>query len=312
MTWWAPIAALVASLVAGSALIPSLRRLKFGQTIREVGPARHLTKQGTPTMGGIIFVVPAAVIAIAADPGQLATWALALLLLAYAGIGFADDYVKVVKKRALGLRAREKLVAQVVVAGAFAWVAAHYLGAMGPWRLPFGGRLTLSPGWYYPLSLLAILGTGNATNLADGLDGLLGGTSVIALAFFALYSLNAGHGPAGMFALVLAAGVVGFLRYNLHPAKLFMGDTGSLALGGVLAGLAIVDRALLILPLVGGVFVLEALSDIIQVFSFRVFKRRVFKMAPLHHHFELVGWSEERIVLTFWFAAVVLAVMGWV
>lgn len=312
MTWWVPVVALAAALMAGSALIPWLRRLKYGQTIREVGPARHLTKQGTPTMGGIIFVVPAAVIAVAADPGQLATWALALLLLAYAAVGFADDYVKVVKKQSLGLKAREKLVAQVLVAGAFSWVAAHYLGAMGPWQLPFGGQIVLAPGWYYPLSLLAILGTANATNLADGVDGLLGGTSVISLAFFTLYSVNAGHMPAALFSLVLAAGVVGFLRYNLHPAKLFMGDTGSLALGGALAGLAIVDRATLILPLVGGVFVLEALSVIIQVFSFRVFKRRVFKMSPLHHHFELVGWSEERIVLTFWAAAALLAVMSWV
>jgi phospho-N-acetylmuramoyl-pentapeptide-transferase len=298
------------ALVLGWLLIPYLRRLRFGQTIREAGPASHLSKQGTPTMGGLIFLVPAAAVAVWVGRTAPAVWALVGLTVGYALIGWADDYVKAVRHRSLGLRAREKLLAQIVWAGLFVWWAGAARGADVGWALPGGG--TWNPGlWYVPLATLAVLGAANAVNLTDGLDGLAGGTAVIGLLFFIVWAVNAGAGGAAIFATALAAAVVGFLRYNLHPARVFMGDTGSLALGAALAGLAVVTKSVLFLPVVGGVFVLEALSVILQVLSFRLWGRRVLKMSPLHHHFELSGWSEERIVVSFWAAAMILAVLAW-
>jgi phospho-N-acetylmuramoyl-pentapeptide-transferase len=298
------------ALLLGAVLIPWLARLRVGQVIRTQGPERHLAKAGTPTMGGLIFLVPAVAAVLAVAARDAVAWLVLALTLAFAAIGFVDDYQKVVRHRALGLRAREKLLAQIVAAGLFAAVAAGEFHAAGPWALPGGG--TWTPGmWYVPLTVLAILGAANAVNLTDGLDGLAGGTMVVALAFFVVWAGNVGETGAALVALALASSVVGFLRYNLHPARVFMGDTGALGLGAALAGLAIVTRATLFLPIVGGVFVLEALSVIVQVASFRLLGRRLLKMSPLHHHFELVGWSEERIVISFWAAALVFAVAAW-
>jgi phospho-N-acetylmuramoyl-pentapeptide-transferase len=298
------------ALLAGLVLIPWLKRLKFGQTIRVAGPESHRAKQGTPTMGGMLFVVPGVAAALIIGGSHPAVWAVSGLLVGFSAIGFGDDFLKVVRRQSLGLKARQKLAVQIVLAGAFSWLAASAFGATRPWSLPGGG--TWSPGvWYFPLAVLAILGSGNAVNLTDGLDGLAGGTSAVALLFFALWAVNASAMGAAVLSIALAAAVVGFLRYNLHPARVFMGDTGSLALGAALAGLAIVTRSVLFLPLVGGVFVLEALSVIVQVISFRVWGRRVLRMSPLHHHFELSGWPEERIVISFWATALILALVAW-
>jgi phospho-N-acetylmuramoyl-pentapeptide-transferase len=174
------------------------------------------------------------------------------------------------------------------------------------------GRAYSTRGWYYPVTIFAILATGNTVNLADGLDGQAGGTSFLAIAFFVVYAIKLGQTGASLTALALAAALVGFLRYNLKPARVIMGDTGSLALGGALAGLAIVTRSVLVLPIVGGVFVAEGLSDIIQVISSQLTHRRVFRMAPLHHHYELVGWSEEQIVTRFWLVGLGLAIVAWI
>lgn len=302
--------ALGGALLLGAALIPWLTRLRVGQVIRSQGPERHLAKAGTPTMGGLIFLLPTVVAVLAVAGHDPAVWLVLALTLAFAAIGFVDDYQKVVRHRALGLRAREKLLAQIVAAGLFAAMAAARFHAAGPWALP-GGGTWVPGGWYVPLTVLAILGAANAVNLTDGLDGLAGGTAVVALAFFVVWAGNVGETGAAVVALALASAVVGFLRYNLHPARVFMGDTGSLGLGAALAGLAILTRATLFLPIVGGVFVLEALSVIVQVASFRLWGRRLLKMSPLHHHFELLGWSEERIVISFWAAALVFAVAAW-
>jgi len=308
---WVGVAGLVLALALGAVVVPMLRRVGAGQTIRTTGPATHLAKQGTPTMGGVIFLVPAAAVTLVVFHGSASAWALVVFTLGFALLGFWDDYVKVARRRALGLRAREKLVVQLAWAGLFLWFAAQHLGALAPWHLPWGG--VWSPGgWYYPVGLLALVGVANAVNETDGLDGLAGGTAVVSLGFFALFAANRGRTVPASFALALAASVVGFLRYNLHPAKVIMGDTGSLALGAALGGLAVVTEAPLLLPIVGGVFVLETLSVIIQVTSFRLTRRRVFRMSPLHHHFELSGWSEERVVSTFWIAALVFAVLAWV
>lgn len=309
-----PAAALVALALAlglGAVLVPMLKRVGAGQTVRTTGPATHLAKQGTPTMGGIIFLVPASAVSLVAFHASAAVWALVVFTWGFALLGFWDDYVKVMRRRALGLRAREKLVVQLVWSALFLWFAAQHLGAAGSWPLPWGGAFTPG-GWYYPLGLLVLVGAANGVNETDGLDGLAGGTAVVALGFFALYAAARGRGVPSSFALVLAASVVGFLRYNLHPARVIMGDTGSMALGAAIGALAIATHAPLLLPIVGGVFVLETLSVIIQVASFRLTGHRVFRMSPLHHHFELVGWSEERVVGTFWLAALAFAVLAWV
>ena len=304
-------AALVLALLLGAVLVPALKRMGAGQTVRSTGPASHLAKQGIPTMGGAIFLVPAAFVSVVAFRASPAVWALVVFTLGFAALGFWDDYVKVMRRRTLGLRAREKLVVQLAWSALFLWFAAQHLGASAPWALPWGG--TLTPGaWYYPLGLLALVGTANAVNETDGVDGLAGGAAVVALGFFALYAASRGRAASSSYALVLAAAVVGFLRYNLHPARVIMGDTGSLALGAALGGLAVVTHAPLLLPLVGGVFALETLSVIIQVLSFRLTGRRVFRMSPLHHHFELSGWSEERVTGTFWVAALVFALLAWI
>lgn len=306
---------LVAFLIAfGSAplLIPLLHRLKLGQVVREVGPQSHLKKTGTPTMGGLIFIVPLPIVVALFDLHSVKAWSLVFLIWGFAVIGFADDFLKVALRRPLGLRAREKLLLQVLLAGVFTWVIGNYMGGGTQYLLPFGlGRIAVGWWWFAPISMLAILGSGNAVNITDGLDGLAAGATAIAMVFFGFWGLAFHHHTVSIVALALAASLVGFLRYNIHPARIFMGDTGSLALGAALAGLAIVSQTTLLLPLVGILFVVETLSVIIQVISFRLTGRRVFRMSPIHHHFELGGWPEERVVSVFWFFSILGALLAW-
>lgn len=306
----AAIVGLVVALAVAPLLIPVLRHLKLGQQIRGVGPQGHLKKQGTPTMGGIIFLAGLPISVAVLDPDSASAWALTLLTVGFGLIGFADDYLKVALKRPLGLRAREKLLLQGVLAVAFAWYAYRLIPVAG-YLLPFHlGRLPV--GWWYgPIAVVAILGTANAVNLTDGLDGLAAGAATLSFAFFALLSARLKDPEVTLFALAMIGGLVGFLRVNRHPARVFMGDTGSLALGAGLAGLAVITGAPLLLPVVGLLFVIETLSVIIQVLSFRLTGRRVFRMSPLHHHFELGGWSEKRVVTIFWLVSALGAVLAW-
>lgn len=301
---------LVVSLILGIVVIPLLRRLKFGQQVRDVGPQAHLKKQGTPTMGGVIFLAALPVAVLVLAPFSRQAWALTLLIVGYGLIGFADDFLKVALKRPLGLKAREKLLLQVLLAVAFAWYVYRFLPA-GGYLLPFHlGRLAL--GWWYgPIAVLAILGTANAVNMTDGVDGLAAGATALSYGFFALLAARMKSSAGVLVSLAMTGGLVGFLRVNLHPAKVFMGDTGSLALGAGLAGLAVMTGSPLLLPIVGILYVLETLSVIIQVLSFRTTGRRVFRMSPLHHHFELGGWSEERVVTVFWVLSALGAVLAW-
>ena len=301
---------LIVSLLLAPLVVPTLRRLKFGQQVRDVGPETHMKKQGTPTMGGIIFLAGLPVAVAMFSPDSARAWALTLLTWGYGLIGFADDYRKVALKRPLGLKAREKLLLQVLLAVAFAWYVYRYIPPSG-YLLPFHlGHIHL--GWWYgPIAVLAILGTANAVNITDGLDGLAAGAAAVAFGFFALLSSKLKNTASMLFALTMAAGLVGFLRVNLHPAKVFMGDTGSLALGAGLAGLAVLTGTPLLLPVVGILFVIETLSVIIQVLSFHLIGRRVFRMSPLHHHFELGGWSEERVVTVFWVISALGAALAW-
>ncbi|MGE5559517.1 MAG: phospho-N-acetylmuramoyl-pentapeptide-transferase [Chloroflexota bacterium] len=306
----APLVGFLVALVLGPLLLPLLRRLKFGQVVREDGPQSHLVKKGTPTMGGILFIVGGTVAAIVAAPHSLPVVLVLATMAGNAAVGFADDYIKVVLKRPLGLRARDKLLAQLLLGLALGIIAVAYLKLPTAVAIPFTQR-SIELGWLYvPLVVLMLMGASNGTNLTDGVDGLCGSVTVVALVVYALIGLAAGRADLAIVAVGLAGGMGGFLHYNLHPAKLFMGDTGSNALGGALAALAVLTKTELVLVIVGGIYVFETISDIIQVTWFKATGRRVFKMAPIHHHFELSGWSEEKIVLRFVIAAVILGIIG--
>ena len=299
------------ALVMGPALIPWLRRINAGQTIRDDGPQSHLGKSGTPTMGGIIIIT-----AVVVTVFLMAGWdaqALAALaaILAFGAIGFWDDYIKVVLKRSLGLRARYKIILQLVVGIALILLLA-YGGNRGTGVLiPFVGISVDLGWWYYPFLLFILVGTPNAVNLTDGLDGLATGVMAIVMVVLLVLSWQSKQYGLALFCGAVLGACLGFLVFNRHPAHVFMGDTGSMALGGALAMVAAISQLELALVMIGAVFVAEALSDIIQVASFKLRGRRVLLMAPLHHHFELKGWSEVKVVLVFWVAALVMGVIGY-
>ena len=309
--------ALVITLSMGFLLIPWLKRLKFGQNIRSDGPSRHLQKAGTPTMGGIIFLIGISAAVLFVAPQRVDALVVLVLTLGYGLIGFLDDYIKIVFKRSLGLKAREKLLGQIILALLLAIGVVFWLDTGTALVVPFSGffiagGIQLEMGWWLFLAftLVVMVGTANAVNLTDGLDGLASGASfVVALAMMFL-SLQAGKEGVAVVMAAMSGGCLGVLYFNRYPAKVFMGDTGSLALGGGLAAAAVVTRSELFLVLIGGIFVLEALSVIIQVISFQTTGRRVFRMSPLHHHFELGGWSENRVVLTFWLVTILLGAIG--
>ena len=315
--WQAFAIALAVSLLMGPLVIPWLKRLKFGQNIRSDGPSRHLQKAGTPTMGGIIFLtgILAGGLIIAWDHPDLL--AVLIMVVGYGLIGFLDDYIKVVLKRSLGLRAREKLLGQILLAAGLAFWAVFITGRGTGLVLPFSGFLTqggiqLELGWwpFLAFTVLVVVGFGNAVNLTDGLDGLAAGVSMLVALAMVPVALAVDKTGVAVSMAAISGGCLGFLFYNRHPARVFMGDTGSLALGGGLGAAAVITRSELILVIIGGIFVIEALSVIIQVISFQTTGRRVFRMSPLHHHFELGGWGENRVVLTFWAATLLLAMIG--
>lgn len=320
-TWRLTASLLFSALTAlalGPLVLPILRRLKAGQTIREEMHASHQAKAGTPTMGGLIFVIPAAMAVLLfaprTDDGSLTRTLIALaLMLGHGLVGFADDYIKVVLKRSLGLRAREKLLSQVVLAGILGYGAVEVLGLGTHVIIPYVNlSIELGKPLYYLLVLIIVWGTANAVNFTDGLDGLLAGCSIIVFTFYAIFvSAAKGYLDLAVLGVALVGGCFGFLRYNAHPAKVFMGDVGSFALGGALAALAVLTKTEFLLVIVGGLFVAETLSVIIQVLSFKLTGKRIFKMAPLHHHFELIGWSEGKVLRVFFVTCLVLAVLGW-
>lgn len=307
---------LVAALALGPVLLPVLRRLKAGQTIRAEMHASHQAKAGTPTMGGLLFVLPAAAAALLFSPrtgeasGRLAI-ALALML-GHGLVGFMDDYIKVVLKRSLGLRARDKLIAQVILAALLAWGSAAYLQMGTAVTVPYiNWTFDYGPIVYFVLILLLVQGSANTVNFTDGVDGLLATVSIPVFLFWGLFiALPKGQVELAVLALGLVGGCIGFLRYNWHPARVFMGDVGSFALGGALAALAALTKTELLVPIAGGLFVIEGLSVILQVLSFRLTGKRIFKMSPLHHHFELVGWSERQIVQNFTLLTLIFQVLA--
>lgn len=315
--------ALIISLVVGPFLIPVLKILKFGQNIRVDGPQRHLAKAGTPTIGGLIFLcgIVAAVLIMAEKPYSPGILSLLGLTLAFALVGFLDDILKIIKKENLGLKAKQKLAAEFLVALVFAYLAAKFLGRGTEIGIPFT-TLEINLGLlYFPFLALVVVSATNTVNLTDGLDGLAAGCTMITAIGFIIISVMASKtgflegvavNPADLpiFAAALVGGCLGFLRFNYHPARVFMGDSGSLALGGALAGLAVLTKSELVFIILGGVYVIEALSVLIQVISFQMRGKRIFRMSPLHHHFELGGWSEKKVVFVFWLAAAFFALLG--
>ena len=308
---------LAVTSLLGPLIIPLLKRMKFGQNIRSEGPSRHLNKAGTPTMGGVIFLAGTVAGCFFLNRGRADGLIMLAAVLGFGLIGFLDDYMKVVLKRSLGLKARQKLLCQVLLAAGLTFWIVYGLGRGTEIVIPFAGFFT--PGgiqlelgvWpFMAFAVIVIVSAANAVNLTDGLDGLAAGVSILvalALMIIALFVLRDG---VAVSMAALAGGCLGFLIYNRHPAKVFMGDTGSLALGGGLGAAAVITRSELFLLIIGGIFVLETLSVIIQVICYQTTGHRFFRMSPLHHHYELGGWSENRVVYTFWIATLIFAAIG--
>ncbi len=290
--------------------IPILKRMKFGQSIREEGPQSHMKKAGTPTMGGLIFivsiVVTTLVVAFYLEMLTTQTIVLVLVFVGFGLIGFLDDFIKVVLKRNLGLTSLQKIIGQIIIA-----VASFFLLSQGPFEttvsVPFTDWSVDLGIAYVAFMIFWLVGFSNAVNLTDGLDGLVSGTASIAFTTFGVLALVYQQLDIAIFAFAVTGALLGFLIFNANPAKLFMGDTGSLALGGALAMVSILVKQELLLVIVGVIFVAETLSVIIQVISFKTTGKRVFKMSPLHHHFELSGWSEWKVVVVFWSTAFLAA-----
>jgi phospho-N-acetylmuramoyl-pentapeptide-transferase len=304
-------AALLICIFLSPRFIEFLHEREFGQNIREEGPEGHHAKAGTPTMGGIIIFAAISIpflILSSYDWRSVGVYGAALLS---ALLGFADDYTKIIRRRSLGLRGRTKLLVTVAISLGLWWVAVDRAGLPTDLKLWIvDGRIPLGP--FYPVLIyLVVAGTTNAVNLTDGLDGLAAGcAAIVLLAYIGITFVTNGQQDLALLCGCLVGACVGFLWFNAFPATIFMGDTGSLGLGGAIAGLAVMTRTEILLVLLGGIFVVEALSVLIQVASFQAFRRRVFLMAPIHHHFELMDWSETKIILRFWIVAAICSAIG--
>jgi phospho-N-acetylmuramoyl-pentapeptide-transferase len=306
----AGLAALVVSIFAGPRFIDFLRRKEYGQTIREEGPQHHVVKQGTPIMGGLLTIGVATAAYLALGRYTVPALTVLFVTLACGAIGFADDFIKLTHRRSLGLNGRWKLLLLGAITVGVGLAARHQHIPTNVY-VPGIGHLQLSYAWY-GLLFLVIAGAANGVNLTDGLDGLAAGTGIIALFTYAAMNVIAWirSGPPGhrfetkldlaIVGAALIGGLIGFLWYNAFPAEVFMGDTGSMAIGGALAAFAIMTKTIALLLLIGGIFAIEALSVILQVFSFRYWGRRIFLMTPIHHHFEMKAWSETKIMVRFW------------
>ena len=305
-------ASLAMCLFLSPRFIEFLRNREFGQNIREEGPEGHKTKAGTPTMGGIIIFAAIIVPYLALSGRDWASLGVFLGALACALLGFADDYTKIVKRRSLGLRARSKLVVTILISVGLWWIATQKANISSSVPLRFVDVSVNFGPFFVVFIYLVVAGTTTAVNFTDGLDGLAAGcTAITLLAYIGITFISSEHGLT-LLAACLVGACVGFLWFNSFPASIFMGDTGSLGLGGAIAGLAVMSRTEFLLILLGGIFVIEVLSVVIQVFSFQTFRKRVFLMAPIHHHFELKAWSETKIILRFWIVAVACGAIGFV
>ena len=305
------IIALVITAIATPITIYILKRYKAGQSIREEGPKSHMSKAGTPTMGGIAIIIGAIAASLIVRGVDREIIVIIAAFIAFGLLGFLDDFVKVVKKRNLGLTAKQKFALQVVIAVIIAVYQCMTSVTGTSIYVPFAG-IYWDLGWIYvPFVAFVIVAMANSVNLTDGLDGLAAGTSLIVSLFLAIVGVVYSFASASVFCAAVAGACIGFLFFNRHPAKVFMGDTGSLALGGGLAVAAILMNMELIIPIAGGIFLAETVSVILQVTYFKVTRgKRLFRMSPLHHHFELCGWKETKVVAVFWIITLILCVIA--
>jgi phospho-N-acetylmuramoyl-pentapeptide-transferase len=307
------MSALLITVFLGPRFIEYLRLKEFGQQIREEGPQEHMAKAGTPTMGGLLLFVAIAVPYLVLSPRDTESLAVFGVAVGCAALGFIDDLIKVTKRRSLGLAARWKLLGQIGLAVALWWVATKRVGLDPSLDVRvFDAHVYLGPVLYVLLIFLVIAGASNGVNLTDGLDGLAAGSCAIVLLAYMAISVTSGEEGLALLSACLVGASIGFLWFNSFPASIFMGDTGSLGLGGAIGALAVMTQTEILLIILGGIFVIEALSVAVQVVSFKATRRRVLLMAPVHHHFELKAWSETKIMLRFWIIAAVCAGIGYV
>jgi len=301
------------SIILGPIFIPILHKLKFGQNIRKEGPKSHQKKSGTPTMGGLIFFISVATTMLIMGYKIMDKEMIILYsFLAFGFIGFLDDILKIIHKDNLGLKAAQKMILLILFSLALGWYGYKYIGT--DILIPFankGFRLDLSM-LYIPFVVVFYAAITNAVNLTDGIDGLATSVTVIVLTFFAIVGFRTGNYEVAIFSIALAGALLGFLKFNAFPAKIFMGDTGALALGGVIGTIALMLKMELFVIIVGGIYLIETLSVIIQVSSFKLTGKRVFKMSPIHHHFEQSGWNEVKIVIVFSSITAILCIIGFI
>ncbi|MFP4698497.1 MAG: phospho-N-acetylmuramoyl-pentapeptide-transferase [Eubacteriales bacterium] len=291
-------------------IIPFLIKLKFGQYIRDDGPKTHLRKAGTPTMGGIIILLSILITSLFYVSSHPDIIPILFMTLGFGLIGFLDDFIKIVMKRSLGLKAWQKIIGQILITAIFAYYLLNYTNVQTSMIIPFSNSLELVVGnWFLPILFFVVIGTVNSVNLTDGLDGLASSVTVLVAAFFSVVSIGMKSGIEPITCAAVGS-LLGFLLFNSHPARVFMGDTGSLALGGFVAATAYMLQMPLFLVIVGFVYVIETLSVVFQVFYYKRTKKRLFKMAPLHHHFELSGWNETKVVSVFSILTAILSLVG--
>lgn len=320
---YAVIISFVFTLALGLAIIPMLRKLKLGQNIRDDGPKSHYSKAGTPTMGGILFIIPIVLVSLSLSTRSYDyVFASVLATLGFGLIGFVDDFINVYMKRSLGLRAYQKLLGQIIISVLFAFFAYRSCGSSI--YIPFTNAEWDLGYFYIPIIAFIMVGTVNSVNLTDGLDGLASGVTLIVamtmsiIAAFAAYAMEEdgltyiahNYKNLAVFSATMTGACLGFLRFNVHPARVFMGDTGSMALGGGVVAVMVLLKLPLLLPIIGGVYMAESLSVILQVISFKSRGKRIFRMSPIHHHFELGGMPETRVVAMFMIATALLCLIG--
>ncbi|MDU6821895.1 phospho-N-acetylmuramoyl-pentapeptide-transferase [Intestinibacter bartlettii] len=298
-------------IILGPIFIPMLARFKFGQTVRDEGPQSHLAKNGTPTMGGVMMIVAILITGLTRATISKGLIVGLICIVGFGFVGFLDDFIKIKMKRSLGLKAYQKIILQF----ALALYIAYYQYSASPSAtqlvIPFTNHIINLGIWYIPFMIIFIIGTVNAVNLTDGLDGLASGVTLIVSCFFVLFAVSISNSDVAILAAATAGACLGFLGFNSYPAKVFMGDTGSMALGGAVVAFATLTNSPLIIIIVGFIYLAEALSVMIQVTYFKLTNgKRIFKMAPLHHHFEQCGWPETRVVFVFWIVTVVLCWIG--
>lgn len=302
---------LILSLILGKILIPVLKKLHAGQSIREEGPKSHMVKSGTPTIGGLIFLFSAIITTLLTGNFKVSVFMILFSTLAFGAVGFIDDYIKVVMKRNLGLRAYQKLLLQILTAVILIIYQYNSKNMGTDLYIPFLKEYRSIGVFYIPFIIFVIVGTVNSVNLTDGLDGLSTSVTIICLLFFNVVAVKFQRYEIAAFSLALAGALIGFLFFNKYPAKVFMGDTGSLALGGAISAIALLLNVPLILPIAGGIYFMETLSVIIQVVSFKTRGKRVFLMSPLHHHFEQKGWHEKKVVAVFSLVELILCIISY-